>query len=583
MFSENLDKNHSSPKESKKQDATGTTAITSDQNCASSCGLHLGADHNFESQITEQQDILDKKGRKVNPLGLTGKEYDRFLPVLKDVILNIFTDPNEEKIFKKALDGMFNKFPDTLDGSKKTLSLFPDKFDFDSRIELHNPVLVDLLDELKRTQKDFKEIEKFIRLIKPQAAEELVFNSLSRFFYNHRGMFLHSLKLDQYLKIFVDLSTQERKNQSIGPQLTPLEEKIKEAFRITEESLNDPGDAVIGYLKTPLSVPVQTTAPNMETTPHVTPVPIVSTAVPPTISFLGQDIKIALRETQKKSLTNIAKGKFKDKDVYSEEEIRSILRICKFQLEAKFPGENDFLTILADLKLFVCVEVKCQVDTKAREAKSALNPQTHGLPNLDGNLKSAAHQLKKNAYHMAKMHAPILSRGWKFLKVAGIFPDVINKQKMCAHCRKWVLTEDIIKQPGGLQKWWEGTGILEEIGKLYEQRKQEGYNDFLILFNRYINLSRIGLQKVIHPKAWEQVQGSNPSYISAGYTSAQTSAASINKMGFKEAQNRPNDAFKILCYEPDQEDLLKSIITRMIFLCDFGAGMQKMHYVKTRN
>ena len=149
---------------------------------------------------------MDREGRKTNDLGLSGEEYDRFLPILKDVILNIFTDPNEEKIFLKALHGMKDKFPDTLDGSKRTMSLFPEKFDYDARIKQHNPVVVELLEEIKRTRKDFKDIEKFIKLIKPQAAEELVFSGLSKFFYNHRGMFLHSLKLDQYLKIFVDLS-----------------------------------------------------------------------------------------------------------------------------------------------------------------------------------------------------------------------------------------------------------------------------------------------------------------------------------------------------------------------------------------
>ena len=182
LFSRDLDENSGASKGSRKQDTITTSDITSDKNCLSSCGLRLGTDHNFEAQIIEQQDILDKKARKENDLGFVGKDYDRFLPILKDVILNIFTDPNEEKIFRKALHGMHAKFPDTLDGSKKTMSLFPDKFDFDSRIKLHNPVLVELLDEMKRTREDFKEIETFIRLIKPQAAEELVFNSLSRFF-----------------------------------------------------------------------------------------------------------------------------------------------------------------------------------------------------------------------------------------------------------------------------------------------------------------------------------------------------------------------------------------------------------------
>ena len=552
---------------------------TSDQNCSSECGCRLGADHKFELEVNKEQDILDKQGKQMNDLGLKDTEYDLFLPILKDVILNIFTDPEEEKIFKKALYGMREKFLDTLDGSKKSMSLFPEKFDYDSRVKLHNPVVIELLEEMKRTRNDFKEIEMSIKKLKPQAAEELVFNSLARFFFNNRGMFLHSLKLDQYMKIFVDLSAQERKNfksqenNSLGSQLTPIEKKVKEAFRMTEESLNAPGDAVILVLKQLQPESASSVALNIDKSDPTLAKISSSTDTNSAFKFKGYEIKNALEDknvtkTVKKGFTKMAQGKFDDQKDYFEEDVRDILRVCKFHFEARFPGENDFLTILADLKLFVCVEVKCQVDTKAREVKATNSSKSNSQPDLDGNLKSAASQLKKNAYHTAKMHAPILSREWKFLKIAAIIPDIINKQRLCNHCRKWILTEDIIRKPGGLQKWWEETGIQDEIGKIEQQRKEEGYKDYLVLFNRYINLSRIGLQKTTPPRSWEQVQGSNTSYISAGYTNPSTS----NPIGFKDAQNRPLDAFKILCYEPDQEELLTTMIPRIVFLCDFGSG-----------
>ena len=127
-------------------------------------------------------------------------------------------------------------------------------------------------------------------------------------------------------------------------------------------------------------------------------------------------------------------------------------------------------------------------------------------------------------------------------------------------------------QPGGLQKWWEETGILQEIMTMDDKNKREGYDDFLILFNRYINLSRIGLQKVTVPSTWEQILGLDNRFISAGYTGAPVGASSNDLLGFKNAKNRPTDAFKILCFEPDQEEILTANIPRMIFLCDFGSG-----------
>ena len=90
----------------------------------STCGCRLGADNNFEKEVAKQQENLDVKRRVMNHLGLKDEEYDLFLPILKDVILNIFTDKNEEKIFLKALRGMNNKFPDTLNGFKKQCLFF---------------------------------------------------------------------------------------------------------------------------------------------------------------------------------------------------------------------------------------------------------------------------------------------------------------------------------------------------------------------------------------------------------------------------------------------------------------------------
>ena len=97
--------------------------------------------------------------------------------------MNIFTNPEERALLRKAMEGMKSNFPTVLDGTKKTMSVFPDCFDFDSRVKLHNTVVLEQLDEIKKTRKDFKEIEKAIKIIKPQAGEADVYNSLVQFFY----------------------------------------------------------------------------------------------------------------------------------------------------------------------------------------------------------------------------------------------------------------------------------------------------------------------------------------------------------------------------------------------------------------
>ena len=41
----------------------------------------------------------------------------------------------------------------------------------------------------------------------------------------------------------------------------------------------------------------------------------------------------------------------------------------------------------------------------------------------------------------------------------------------------------------------------------------------MVLFNRLVNLSLIGLQETSAPVTWEQIEGDNAQFFSAGYTS----------------------------------------------------------------
>ena len=129
-----------------------------------------------------------------------------------------------------------------------------------------------------------------------------------------------------------------------------------------------------------------------------------------------------------------------------------------------------------------------------------------------------------------------------------------------------------------MQKWWEESGLLDAIVKMDQQQMQQGYEDFLILFNRYVNLSSIGLQKVPSSTAWTQIEGRGSPYISAGYTSAPQGCTPDELLEFDDVQTRPHDAFKVLFYNPDQELLLTSdSLYRIVFLCDYGAGTYSMY------
>ena len=358
------------------------------------------------------------------------------------------------------------------------------------------------------------------------------------------------------MKLFTNLSQKHRQNnKSAPPVFTALEEKLKQAFSITDDTLNKAPDKVLLNLNKPGN---QTT-------------------------FSGEDVHKAIDASLEKNLKSKSKQSFKKGCQYTTEDIRSRIKLSKLQTELKYPGENDFMAILSNMKLFMSIEVKCNMKEnknqsskgpESEEDDATNSPQQTSRPNIDGNLKKAAAQLRKNSEYTSRLHGSILHKGWRFIKIAAILPRPIEEDAICLHCRKFILTEDIITKPGGMEEWWVKTGIIEKIVKMDQQATQQGYEDFLILFNRLVNLSCIHtkVQKVGIPNSWAQIQGDNPRYISSGYTSTPKGSKSV-ELDFEEVLCRPHDAFKCLFFNQDQYKLLTTNdLFRVVFLCDYGAG-----------
>ena len=103
----------------------------------------------------------------------------------------------------------------------------PTAFNFDSRIGEESSV-PDVLDQLQsslesksnltsKEQKNLKKIRLHLQNLKPQLAEQQFVDALACFFYQKRGIFIHSLKLDQHLKTLTDKARLHRKqNTKIG-------------------------------------------------------------------------------------------------------------------------------------------------------------------------------------------------------------------------------------------------------------------------------------------------------------------------------------------------------------------------------
>ena len=215
--------------------------------------------------------------------------------------------------------------------------------------------------------------------------------------------------------------------------------------------------------------------------------------------------------------------------------------------------------MLPDRKLILCVEVKRHMRADNGGAQR----------NIDGNLQCASGQLKKNAEFTSRMHGAILSPDWKCVKIAAIGPHVYNRDRICPTCNPFVITTDMINQPGGMERWWRNSG-LDKIEVLDAKSKKEAYAEFLMFFNRLVNLS---LVRVVPDPflSWEQIQGQNPRHMAAGYTSS-TPPSTLGRLTVDDLINRPHDAYKVIAFNKDQENLLSNNIPSTIFWNDFGAG-----------
>ena len=210
---------------------------TSDKNCKSFCPLELGCGETFEKNLMHQQTVKAFKAIKqtvkksVNaPPQIFSDPNDQALysNMLNDVMYNIIDKPEEHKVFRTALEGMNRNYPEILQGQEKNMFYSPTAFNFDSRIK---PNETSVPEELERTKasleakqtlttkekKDLKVIQDHLTKLRPQLAEQEFIDALACFFYQQRGIFIHSLKLDQHLKVLTDKARLYRKqNKNVG-------------------------------------------------------------------------------------------------------------------------------------------------------------------------------------------------------------------------------------------------------------------------------------------------------------------------------------------------------------------------------
>ena len=149
---------------------------------------------------------------------------------------------------------MASNYPEILQGTEKHMFYCPTAFNFDSRVQATETSVPDVLEKLQHSlvskknltkieQANLKAIRNHLTKLRPQLAEQEFVDALACFFYQHRGIFIHSLKLDEHLKVLVDTARLHRRaNKDMGFELTNLEKKLAKKFNISEQGLIDFAD-----------------------------------------------------------------------------------------------------------------------------------------------------------------------------------------------------------------------------------------------------------------------------------------------------------------------------------------------------
>ena len=234
----------------------------SDKNCVKSCGLQYGISDVFDQIVLEQQKVKASKSQ-IKPQTFDDpndqKYYDH---MLEDVMVKTFTNDDEQKIFRKSLEGMKTNYPEILEGQEKNMFFCPTAFNFSSRIAEDETCVPDALDEMKlsleakqkltpRDERNLQKIRAHLQKLRPEMAEQEFVDALACFFYSQRGIFIHSLKLDDHLKVLTNKAREyRRQNKRIGFGFTGFEKKLAEQLNISTRTLIDTADTVVNHLLT---------------------------------------------------------------------------------------------------------------------------------------------------------------------------------------------------------------------------------------------------------------------------------------------------------------------------------------------
>ena len=461
------------------------------------------------------------------------------------------------RILKSCSKMLKRNYEEVLKGTTSTLSVVPEAYQFDSRINLYD---AGITEELKKEvivgnakhkkhveKKEWNEREsrrKAVLSLAPYSAEGAIFDLLSQILYQKQGLLVVNYTMQQYMNAIIKIARDYRKSQRMTFDLTLFELEIKDALNISDDELDGCAQRIVNMLRTSNEY---------------------------SESFDGKTINNVIQSAPQKdrNLLQRAKGKFKAYQSYTLNEIFKAIKLGAFEYLSKPDGAIDFLLIVPEYQMFIILATRVTLqDMTGNEPERMYKPM----------LQNTSKQFEKSVSYLSQIHGSILTEKWKLLKLI-ILPEASDSavNKRCGHCKNLILTKSIIKD-NGMEPYLKHLGIFEEIDSSLST-KQRYYKNFVTLFNRIVGLGAVRKENNFSP--WESIHGNDHlGCLSTGMTKPLDEKLYISTL--TEANKRPLDAVKILFYNPSCRMLLtehfNGSMRFVILFGDFSTGKIKIQH-----
>ena len=253
------------------------------------------------------------------------------------------------------------------------------------------------------------------------------------------------------------------------------------------------------------------------------------------------------------------KTRVKPERTYTMKDAKSIMKAALVHYHAKQDGEFDMLFCLVDYKLVMNVEIKYQLDQNKEKQSQFVQLVEH-----------SARQTNSHDQYFSNLHASIFGPGWRMLKVSIVLPGTSGDlNSICPHCRRFVITEDILKNPDAFKAWWKNLGLVKTTAG--NSQLDSHYQEYLTCLRRIVgsmHVRKIGLSP------WRKIMGASYNEpISTGFTERKSKSNEAEKKRFRDFKNKEMDSDHALFLTDEQASMLADkLLTKAILISDFGGG-----------